>query len=139
MFKTIIFENDRNIKNKKNNNNKQEYKIINTGIENVKINKGKYDLCFTSPPFFDLETYENNDNQSIKKFTTSNKWAQHFLITLLDKNIEALKSKGHLVIYFPGDYKYFMDYMMNHRELKYKGIFSFITPKKRDIFVWIKK
>ena len=119
-------------------NKKKKYKIINKGIEDVKVNKGKYDLCFTSPPFFDLEIYEKNKNQSIQKFSSSNKWEKEFLITLINKNIEALQLKGHLVIYFPGNNKFFMNYMMNHTKLLYKGVFSFITPKKRNIFVWTK-
>ena len=119
-------------------NNLQKYTIINKGIEDVTIKQGEYDLCLTSPPFFDVETYENNKNQSIKKFTTSNYWEKEFLIILADKNIEALKKNGHLLIYIPSNYKYFMNYMMKHKELQYCGIFSFKTPKTRIIYVWKK-
>ena len=50
--------------------NQHNYKIINKGVEDVDINTEHYDLCLTSPPFFDLETYENNSNtQSINKYS----------------------------------------------------------------------
>lgn len=117
---------------------KNKYKIIKSGIEDVKVKKNHYDLCLTSPPFFDLETYENQNNQSISKFTTSNKWEKEFLIILVEQNIKALKKNGHLVLYIPGYYKYFMNYMKNHKKLNYLGTFSFLTPKKRDIFIWKK-
>lgn len=119
--------------------NKDRYEIINKGVENVDVRKGYYDLCLTSPPFFDLEIYENNKNQSINKFLTEYSWETKFLIILVKKNIKALKKNGHLAIYISGNYKYFMNYMMKHQQLMYCGIFSFITPKKRDIFVWKKK
>ena len=115
-----------------------EYKIINSGIEDVNIKKNEYDFCLTSPPFFDLEVYEENKNQSIKKFTTFNKWEREFLIILVNKNIKILKRNGYLALYIPGNYKYFMNYMKKHKKIVYKGIFSFLTPKKRDIHIWKK-
>ena len=39
----------------------------------------KYDLVFTSPPFFDLEVYADEKSQSISKFNTLEKWKQNFL------------------------------------------------------------
>ena len=34
---------------------RKNYKIINKGIEDVNVKDNYYDVCFTSPPFFDLE------------------------------------------------------------------------------------
>ena len=59
----------------------------------------KYDLVFTSPPFFDLEVYENEKSQSISKFNTLEKWKQNFLIPAMEKSVSALEMNGHLVIY----------------------------------------
>ena len=118
--------------------NKKKYCVIKSGIEDVKVKPNYYDLCLTSPPFFDLETYENSNNQSIKKYTTEKSWERDFLITLVEKNVETLKKGGHLVLYIPSYYKFFMNYMKKHKKLKYIGIFSFLTPKKREIFVWKK-
>lgn len=118
--------------------NKNNYKINNMGIESMNMIENTYDLCFTSPPFFDLEVYENNDNQSIVKYNTQESWEKSFLITLADQNIKGLIVNGHIVLYIPDYYKHFMKYMNNHKQLKYKGIFSFYTPIQRKIFVWQK-
>ena len=127
------------IKTLSSKNNINNYKIINKGVENVDINKNHYDLCLTSPPFFDLETYENNSNtQSIKKYSSANKWEREFLIKLVEQNVKGLKKGGHLVLYVPTYYKYFMNYMSKHKKLEYLGIFSFLTPKRRDILIWKK-
>ena len=118
-------------------NKKKTYEIINKGIENAKIKKNYYDLCFTSPPFFDLEVYEDNENQSIKKYTNKEKWEKEFFTELAEKNINALKKNGHFVLYVTGC-DYCLKYLKNHKKLKYLGILSFITPKKRSINVYKK-
>ena len=118
--------------------NSKKYKIIKSGIEDVKVKNNYYDLCLTSPPFFDLETYENTNTQSISKYSTATKWEKEFLIILVEKNIKTLKKGGHLILYIPGRYNYFMNYMKNHTKIKYCGIFSFLTPVKRDIYIWKK-
>ena len=117
---------------------KKKHKIINKGFEEVEIEKNKYDLCFTSPPFFDLEIYEDNKKQSIYKYTSQESWEKEFLILLAKKNIDALITGGYFVIYVPNNYKYFNLYMKNNKEIKYCGYLSFITPRKRDIYVWKK-
>tara|TARA_R110002074_G_scaffold401415_1_gene599506 strand:- start:2264 stop:3706 length:1443 start_codon:yes stop_codon:yes gene_type:complete len=118
--------------------NSLKYRVIKSGIEDVKVKENYHDLCLTSPPFFDLEIYENSEGQSIKKFTTEKSWERDFLRILVEKNVKTLKKGGHLVLYIPSYYKDFMNYMKKHKKLKYVGIFSFLTPKKRDIFVWVR-
>ena len=118
-------------------NNPSNYKIHNAGIEDIDIEENSYDLACSSPPFFDTEIYTDDKTQSINKFKTQQEWEMTFLTILAEQNIKALKSKGYLVLYIPR-YKSFMSYMSNHKQLEYKGIFSFYTPRKRDIFVWRK-
>ena len=50
LYNNIIDKLYTNNPNKLNKSNKT-YKIINKGIENVKMKKNNYDLCFSSPPF----------------------------------------------------------------------------------------
>ena len=64
-------------------------------------------------------------------------WVRNFLIPLAEKNIKHLKKGGHFVIYVP-DYFQFMDFMKKYKKVKYLGVMSFLTPKKRDIYVWKK-
>ena len=116
------------------------FRVINKPFEKLtkKDLVGDYDLAFTSPPFWDLEVYENNKNQSIFGFKTEKEWVEGFLNKLAQINIDNLVKGGHLVIYVP-DYKDFMDYMKNNKEVEYKGIIQFTTGgKMRNIYVWKK-
>tara|TARA_R110000868_G_scaffold242577_1_gene498106 strand:- start:147 stop:1022 length:876 start_codon:yes stop_codon:yes gene_type:complete len=111
----------------------------------------KYDLVFTSPPFFDLEVYEKSRNQSIDKFNTLEKWKQNFLFPAMEKSVSALETNGHLVIYV-SDYttesgkriQYVRDMKRKVRELgmTYQGNVCFSNKddlnRVRVIYVWKK-
>lgn len=118
---------------------KTKHKIYNIGIEELNVNDvGTFDLCFTSPPFYDLEIYDNNnEGQSILSYKTELEWIQGFLVPLVEQNIKVLISKGHMALYIP-DYPYIMKYLNNHPLLKYKGNINVYTPKRRKVFVWQK-
>ena len=55
------------------------------GFENVEVKKNYYDLVFTSPPFFKLESYTNNKKQSNKNYSTLKEWFENFLIVSVKK------------------------------------------------------
>ena len=126
-----------------------KYKVICDGFENVKIKKNYFDLVFTSPPFFDFEVYENNNNQSVQQFNTVDKWKKYFLFPLIDKSYLALRVGGYLALYitdFKGSpyIKDMKDYVKNtYKNLfRYEGDLHFWykdSPKKiRIIYVWKK-
>jgi len=146
-----------------------KYRMFKTGFEDFQIpstpftsSKGsvnskkrgkerKYDLVFTSPPFFDLEVYEKSKNQSIDKFNTLEKWKQNFLFPAMEKSVSALEMNGHLVIYV-SDYttesgkriQYVRDMKRKVRELgmTYQGNVCFSNKddlnRVRVIYVWKK-
>ena len=146
-----------------------KYRMFKTGFEDFQIpstpftsSKGsvnskkrgkekKYDLVFTSPPFFDLEVYEKSRNQSIDKFNTLEKWKQNFLFPAMEKSVSALEMNGHLVIYV-SDYttesgkriQYVRDMKRKVRELgmTYQGNVCFSNKddlnRVRVIYVWKK-
>lgn len=120
--------------------NKTKQKVYDVGIEKLDITKvGMYDLCFTSPPFYDLETYDdNNEGQSILSYKTSIEWEKGFLVPLAEQNISVLESHGILALYIPENY-YIIDYLKKHTLLRYKGHINIFTPARRRIFVWEKK
>ena len=94
---------------------KRTCRVIQDGFETVKL-KDKYDLIFSSPPFFILEQYEsNNVKQSISKFRTLEKWKHGFLYVLIRKCWRHLESKGHFCIHVSdfGPYRYVND-MINY-------------------------
>lgn len=120
---------------------KSNYRIIKDGIENITVGNdvvAQFDMCLTSPPFFDLEEYEDDDKQSIKKYKNELDWENIFLMTLINTNIKVLKPKGHLLLYFPNKYKTCFKHLMQHKKLNYRGQLPFYTPYKRIIYIWKK-
>ena len=126
------------------------YVVHQKGFENFKVKKNYYDLVFTSPPFFDLEVYENVSTQSINQFNTLEKWKKNFLFPAVKKSYKALRKGGHLAIYV-NDYikdgkKYYyvrdMRRVINKLGMEYLGTFNWVnvegSTKIRDIYVWKK-
>ena len=57
-----------------------------------------YDLCFTSPPYFDLEKYADEDSQSYKKYNNRELWVEGFLKKTFENCYMGLKPNGHMII-----------------------------------------
>lgn len=56
------------------------------------------DLVFTSPPYFDRERYSENAEQSWKKHPTPDAWMSGFMLPVIRRAHNALRSGGHLII-----------------------------------------
>lgn len=104
----------------------EKYKLIKGGFEEVKIEKEHFDLVFTSPPFFDLEDYGKDKDQSIVKYKTLQEWKDNFMYPFLQKAIGALRNKGHLALYV-NDYKGvkyvgdIINFMRTQRQMRFMG------------------
>lgn len=59
---------------------------------------GKFDIIFTSPPYFNTEIYSEDPSQSCHRYKNSNVWLENFLYKTLSKCSDALKSDGTLAI-----------------------------------------
>lgn len=57
-----------------------------------------FDLCFTSPPYFDTEKYSDEDTQSYRKYTTLDFWLEGFLKSTIENCWGYTKDDGHMVI-----------------------------------------
>jgi hypothetical protein len=73
-------------------------------FEEATINDETYDVVITSPPFFNLEEYTSDSNQSIHRYPHFLDWMIHFLFRSLRKAWNALKNGGYLAIHM-GDTK----------------------------------
>ena len=75
---------------------KKRVKIHKSGSEvfDYKNEKGKYDLVFTSPPYFDTEKYSEDEGQSWRLYKTSDAWLGDFLFRMLEKTWNCLKDGG---------------------------------------------
>ncbi len=131
-----------------NKENRIHYKMIQDGFENVELKSNQYDLVFTSPPFFNMEIYENNNSQSIEKFKSVKAWSKGFLHPSLKKSYKYLIVEGILALYITDskstNYVYNMKQYIkyNIKGLKYQGDLHWYeqdNPKTiRQIFVWKK-
>lgn len=57
-----------------------------------------FDLCFTSPPYFDTEKYSEEETQSYKRYPTLNDWLEQFLKPMIYCCYDYLVKYGKLVI-----------------------------------------
>lgn len=55
---------------------------------------GPVDVVLTSPPYFDLEIYSNEDTQSHRKFTTYDTWLNNWYLPMVEKNLSVLTADG---------------------------------------------
>ena len=80
---------------------RKRYVLIEGGFENARLPAGQtYDLVFTSPPFFDLETYSDGPADSLVAHKRDeNRWYNGFLLPSLRKAHDALEPGGHMVLY----------------------------------------
>ena len=101
----------------------------------IPINE-KFDIVFSSPPFFTVEKYSNHDEDSITENPTKKKWIKNFFKPALIKAYNHLEKDGHLILYMGG----FEDVMHNllDRIMEYIGVIYFYEKSQRGMYVWKK-
>jgi len=57
-----------------------------------------FDIIFTSPPYFNVERYSHDDNQSWVRHKDINNWNTQFLQKALDSMLPTLRSGGKLCV-----------------------------------------
>ena len=72
--------------------------IFNECAEDVDYGDKMFDLVFTSPPYFDLERYTTESNQSWKRYKKLDAWLKGFLFKSIEKAWNHLEKDGHLII-----------------------------------------
>ena len=116
-----------------------KYKIKIGRFQSVRLYE-KYDLVFTSPPFYTKEIYNNMvEWKSIKEFMTE------FLKPLIKKSAKYLLQNGHLVLYIEDtNTEEFIPLMKEYaltQELFYEGAFYYEGSGGllKPYYVWLKK
>jgi hypothetical protein len=71
--------------------------LHNEPFEDVKLNE-KYDLSFSSPPYFNTEEYDYDKTQSFIRYDTKDKWRDNFLKVIIEKNYNLIKDNGYFII-----------------------------------------
>jgi tRNA G10 N-methylase Trm11 len=105
-------------------------------FQNVRIDD-KFDLIFTSPPFYTKEVYAH-----MKIWETVDEFMTEFMKPLLRKSYRLLEDKGHLVLYIEDKgVDEFIPAMKDYAEtvgLKYEGAFYYMGSSPRPYYVWVK-
>jgi len=78
--------------------------FINEPFEDVSL-YGKFDLIFTSPPYFNIEKYSNDSTQSWVRYKTFDSWINNFLEKLIVKSHKHLMDSGFFIINIDGGKK----------------------------------
>ena len=60
--------------------------LYNRGVETVleELDDKRFDMCLTSPPYFDLEVYSHEPTQSIEKYGTYDEWIEGFIKPIIE-------------------------------------------------------
>lgn len=69
-----------------------------SGSEETLMDKESLDLCFTSPPYFDLEKYSDEQTQSYLKYPEKDQWVEGFLRKTFENCYYGLKNGKHMLI-----------------------------------------
>jgi len=83
---------------------KNSFEMFDVGCEVIDQNKnfqkykGKLDLCFTSPPYFDREQYSDDEEQSYRKYPNYSDWVNEFLNDMIGICKEYLKEERYMII-----------------------------------------
>jgi predicted RNA methylase len=67
--------------------------IYHSPVEDIldKLKDKRFDMCLTSPPYYDLEVYSYEDTQSIQKYKSYDEWINEFIKPIIDfvcKNVD---------------------------------------------------
>ena len=108
-------------------NPKAKYILINGPFEKTTLPKNAiFDLVYTSPPYFDYESYTDNQKQSMVSYDTETSWLNNFLFIAVDKSISQLKNHGHIVLYISQKKgrtytEKMIEYIKNKKDMYYLG------------------
>jgi len=82
---------------------KNTYHVFQEGSEHIGNHKdfqqykGKLDLVFTSPPYFDREQYSSDETQSFKSYPQYDDWRDNFLKPTLENAFHSLRDDRYLL------------------------------------------
>ncbi len=80
----------------------KKFDMIKAAAEDVALGEERFDLVFTSPPYFGVEKYAagtgNESTQSWARYPTAEMWRDGFLLPVIKRAWAALKPKGVLAI-----------------------------------------
>ena len=63
-----------------------QVKLYHSPVEDIlsQLEDQRFDMCLTSPPYYDLEVYSHEDSQSIKQYPSYDEWLNEFIKPIID-------------------------------------------------------
>jgi 16S rRNA G966 N2-methylase RsmD len=122
--------------------NRKKYLMIDDTIQNANIPNEKFDLVFTSPPYFKIEQYNNrgrviDDNED--------DWFNNFMKPMITKTINKLNEGGHLVLVINQlSHEHYIQKMIDYiydckRNLHYLGVIGYVNENMKNpqpMWIW---
>jgi hypothetical protein len=116
-------------------------------ISNIIPSDEKFDLVFTSPPYFDFEDYES-PNGDKDDFSSEDRWIDDFLKPSIEQAWSKLIEGGHLVININQSSKKqtyvqkMLDFVGSFSDASYLGVIAYTnnrtTRNPQPIWIWRK-
>jgi hypothetical protein len=79
-------------------NTGKKTEFICSPAEDADLGDRKFDFVFTSPPYFNIERYSEEETQSWKRYSTPEKWLEGFLFPTLTKCWNHLSEGGRICV-----------------------------------------
>lgn len=79
-------------------NTEKSVKFYNLPAEDVVLDSECVDTVFTSPPYFNIERYTNDDNQSWNRYKSDEQWLKGFMFKAIDMAWNALRHDGYFIL-----------------------------------------
>lgn len=126
-------------------NGADEYaRVYTVPFEDFEVTENTYDIAFTSPPYYDVEIYNNEPTQSINRYPNYTDWMVNFLLPCLKKIIFGLKPYGRFILHL-GDTKSVhlaepaLFYLLSMvPDVVYNGVFGIGYAHYRPVWVFQK-
>lgn len=126
-----------------------KYTVIKSGYEeDFKLPEwmpaGEIDIMISSPPYFNVEIFEDKPSQSVNKYKHISVWVKDFLLFSMKKTIDLLKSGGYMCINIDNPRDQYMDYVnpmlqFSHPRAEYMGLITIMkTHLCYSFWIWRK-
>ena len=93
-----------------------------TGLVEQISEKATFDIALTSPPYYNLEIYSDENTQSVKQYTNYEEWIENFIVPIVEQITKRVKYSCWSVKNIKTDKKYnlFDDIVKVHEKLGWK-------------------
>jgi 16S rRNA G966 N2-methylase RsmD len=120
----------------------KKYTMIENTIQEAKLPNEKFDMVFTSPPYFKIEQYNNRGRI---KDVDEHQWFENFMKPMINKTVDKLNNGGYLVLVInqlPHEHyiKRMIQYIYDNKpELHYFGVIGYVNEAMKNpqpMWIW---